>query len=374
MAGYERNGRLGGGRIRWAEPVRRVLTRMFHVEDVPADPPGAAGPEADRIVDCATYLEGRRLPGRLDHRAALAAARRGRGFVWLGLYEPTEADFAPIARTFGLDDLVARHAVNRDHRPAVERYDQVTVLVLRTTRYVEHSELTETSEVVETGVVTVFVGPAFVITVRHGAPGALRPVRADLESRPALLALGPWAVGYAVCDRLVNSYVEVAAAVEADVDEAEEQVFARRRQDQSAHIYQLKRELMEFKRAVAPLQRPLAALLEDRVLPRPVTRYFRDVNSTLLRTVERVAAYDDLLNSILQARLAQVSVEQNNDMRKIAAWAAIFAVQTFIAGLYGMNFAVIPGSELPYGFFAVLLVMAVGTVLMYRGFRRNNWL
>ncbi|MFC6021293.1 magnesium and cobalt transport protein CorA [Plantactinospora solaniradicis] len=375
MTGYERNTGFGGTRTRWAEPVRRVMARMFNVDGLPAYTPGQNSQNAECVVDCATYVDGRRMPGRPDYREALAAARRGRGFVWLGLHEPTEQDFAPIARTFGLDDLVAGHAHNRDHRPAVERYDQVTVIVLRTTRYVEHSELTETSEVVETGSVTVFVGPRFVITVRHGAPGALGPVRADLEARPTLLALGPWAVAHAVCDQLIGSYVQVAAAVEADIDAVEEQVFAAvRGRERIAHIYQLKRELMEFKRAVAPLQRPFAELLDDRELPRPVVRYFRDVNSVLVRTVERVTAYDDLLNSILQARLAQVSVDQNNDMRKIAAWAAIFAVQTFIAGIYGMNFEAIPGLKAPYGFWVVLVVMLVGAVAMHRGFRRNKWL
>jgi magnesium transporter len=374
MAGYERNTDVGGTRARWTEPVRRVMARIFNADGLAPYAPVPNGQGAEWIVDCATYVDGRRMPGRPDYREALTAARRSRGFVWLGLHEPAERDFAPIARTFGLDDLVAGHALNPDHRPAVERYDQVTVLVLRSTRYVEHSELTETSEVVETGSVTVFVGPRFVITVRHGAPGALKPVRADLEARPTLLGLGPWAVAYAVCDQLIDSYVKVATAVEADIDAVEEQVFARRTRDRIAHIYQLKRELMEFKRAVAPLQRPLAALLEDRELPSPVTRYFRDVNGVLLRTVERVTAYDDLLNSILQARLAQVSVDQNNDMRKIAAWAAIFAVQTFIAGIYGMNFEAIPGLSAPYGFWVVLVVMLVGAVAMHRGFRRNKWL
>ncbi|MDG4786187.1 magnesium and cobalt transport protein CorA [Micromonospora sp. WMMD1102] len=365
-----------GTRTRWVAPVRRALARMLNPDGLSAGyAPAPQGRQTDRIVDCAAYLDGRRLPGPADHDAALVATRRGRGFVWLGLHDPQEADFAPVARTFGLDDLVAGHALNREHRPAVERYDKVTVIVLRTSRYVEHSELTETSEVVETGSVTAFVGPRFVITVRHGAPGALRPVRADLEARPTLLALGPWAVAYAVCERIVGSYVEVAGAVEADIDAVEEQVFApRTARDRIAHIYQLKRELMEFRRAVAPLQRPFGALLDDRELPRPVTRYFRDLHGVLSRTVERVTGYDDLLNSILQARLAQVSVDQNNDMRKIAAWAAIFAVQTFIAGIYGMNFEFIPGSKAAQGFWVVLVVMLVLAAAMHRGFRRNNWL
>ncbi|MEV4760709.1 magnesium and cobalt transport protein CorA [Micromonospora sp. NPDC049559] len=366
---------VAGVRARLARPVRRVMSWVLAgANGGPADEPADAT-TGNWVVDCAVYVDGRRRPGRPDPLRALATARGCRGFVWLGLHEPSAADFAPVARAFGLDELVAGHALNADHRPAVERYDQVTVMVLRTSRYVDHPELTETSEVVETGAVTVFVGPRFVITVRHGAPGALSPVRADLEARPALLAAGPWAVAHAVCDRLVGSYAKVAAAVEADVDAVEEQVFSRHTHGQIAHIYQLKRELMEFKRAVAPLQRPLGELIEDRdVLPRPMSRYFRDLSGNLARIVERVTALDELLNSTLQARLTQVSIDQNNDMRKIAAWAAILAVQTFVAGVYGMNFSYIPGLDSRYGFPVAMLVMLLLGAVMYRGFRRNKWL
>ena len=357
-------------------PVRWVVTPMSVGDEAGVAPasPSAAG---DWVVDCAVYVDGRRTGGRLDYAEALDVARRGDGFVWLGLHEPPSANFARVAAVFGLDELTAEHALSPDHRPAIERSEEVVVIVLRTTRYVEHPQLTETSEVVETGAVVVFIGPQFVITVRHGAPGALGPVRADLEARPQHLALGPWAVANAVCDRVVDSYMAVAAAVETDIDAVEEHVFARHAGagGRVSHIYQLKRELMEFKRAVAPLQRHFAALIEDRkLLPNEIRRYLRDVNSNLLRTVERIVAFDDLLNSILQARLAQVTVEQNNDMRKIAGWAAIFAVQTFIAGIYGMNFTFMPELGWRYGYPGVLLVMLVTAVVMYRGFRRNKWL
>ena len=164
------------------------------------------------MVDCAVYVDGRRLPGRYSHTDALEVARREGGFVWLGLHEPTEAGFAEVASTFGLDELAVEQAVTAGHRPKIERSEAETLFVLRTTRYVEHSELTDTAEVVETGEILIFVGDRFVITVRHGAPGALGTVRADLEQRPELLAQGPWAVAYAVCDRVVDSYLEVAGA------------------------------------------------------------------------------------------------------------------------------------------------------------------
>jgi magnesium transporter len=370
------NNKTGGVVPRWAEPVRRAVSRMLGATDEP-EPSAAPAPasRADWVVDCAVYLDGHRLPGTPDYAAALATARQDGGFVWLGLHEPPPDGFDRVAKVFGLDALTAEHALSADHRPAVERADDATVIVLRTTRYVEHPELTETSEVVETGAVIVFVGPRFVITVRHGAPGALGPVRADLEANPAHLALGPWVVAHAVCDRLVDTYTGVATAVEADVDAVEEHVFSRHAGGRIAHIYQLKRELMEFKRAVAPLQRPFAALVEDRLLvPKEVRRYFRDVHGNLARTCERLTAFDDLLNSLLQARLAQVTVDQNNDMRKIAGWAAIFAVQTFIAGIYGMNFEHMPELTWTYGYPVVLVLMLVVAVTMYVGFRRNRWL
>ena len=178
-----------------------------------------------------------------------------------------------------------------------------------------------------------------------------------------------------VTPELVDSYVEVAAAVEADVDRLEEHVFAPQSSGRIAHIYQLKRELMEFKRAVAPLQRPLAAIVENRQLvPKEIRRYFRDVNDNLLRVVEQIVGFDDLVNSILQARLAQVTVDQNNDMRKIAAWAGIAAVQTAIVGIYGMNFDFMPELRMRYGYPVVLLMMLAAAAILYRVFRRSGWL
>ena len=254
--------------------------------------------------------------------------------------------------------------------------DELDQLDITTTaRYVEHAELNEWSEVVETGHILLFIGERFVITVRHGAPGALSQVRADLEKRRAFLALGPWSVAHAVCDRLVNTYVEVADAVEDDVDDLEEAVFARKRSEHIAHIYQLKRELVEFRRAVVPLQRPLQALLEDKgELPAGLRRYFKAVEGHLGRAVDQINTQDELLNTVLQARLAQLTVDQNNDMRKIAAWAAIAAVETVIVGIYGMNFEHMPELGWRYGYYGVLVVMALAGFGTYRILRRSGWL
>ena len=356
-------------------PLRRVVPWRTGTQTLATTAPRRTGAA---VVDCALYVGGTRQagPGPTGYAPALAQAREtDNAFVWLGLHEPTDVELADVARVFDLHELAVEDALTPNHRAKIERYGDVVFFVLRTTRYVEHSELTETSEVVETGAIMVFVGPQFVVTVRHGSPGALGELRADLEKRPDLLAKGPWQVAHAICDRLVDTYLDVSSAVENDMDALEEHVFGSDGHSRVARIYQLKRELMEFRRAVAPLQRPLAALVEDReFVPKEIRRYFRDVNDNLLRVVDRVASYDDLLNSILQARLAQVTVDQNNDMRKIAAWAAIAAVQTAIAGIYGMNFENMPELEWKYGYFAVVGLIAAICALLYRRFRKVGWL
>src|SRR5262249_23166778 len=162
------------------------------------------------------------------------------------------------------------------------------------------------TEVIETGDITMFVGQQFVITVRHGKAAQLAAVRSDLESKTDFLALGPWAVVHGVIDLVVDAYLDVAEMIEDDIDDVEASVFSRRGTERIARVYQLKREMVEFKRAVVPMQRPLAALVEGRLgeVSEEMRRYFRDVNDHLLKVVEQVTSFDDLLNSILQARLA----------------------------------------------------------------------
>jgi magnesium transporter len=375
MADTEHTTTSTGGLSRAIAAPLRAVSRMFTTSTVnPSKTPVRAG---SCIVDCGFYVGGERQPADLDYAQALVAAReREDAFVWLGLHEPSPADLEDIAAVFELDEFAVEDATKGGQRAKIEQYGGMTFLAVRTARYLEHAELTETSEIVETGDLLMFIGQHFVITVRHGEVGPLAPVRHHLESRPELLALGPWSVVYAILDRIVDTYLEVADAVQEDIDAVESSVFARHVHGRIARIYQLKRELVEFKRAVVPLQRPLAAMVEGRqgAMPKRVVRYFRDVNDHLLRTVEQVTSYDDLLNSILQARLAQVTVDQNNDMRKIASWAAIAAMQTAIAGIYGMNFDIMPELHWWFGYPLVLLVMFGSAVALYRLFRRSGWL
>ena len=356
----------------FAAPVR-AMNRILGTTDGHAD--GATSRHGgSAVVDCAVYANGQRLPGHLNPDEALReACAREDAFVWLGLHEPGEDEMAAIAHTYGLHELAVEDAVKAEQRPKLEQFGSVHFLVMRTARYVPHREITENSQVVETGQMMIFVGEQFVITVRHGDASELGSVRADLESERAdLLEQGPWAVAYAVTDRVVDHYVGVADQVEADLDLIEEGVFARGQASPIPTIYQMKRELVEFRRAVVPLQRPLATVVA--IVPKRIGKYFRDVQDHLTRTVEQVASYDDLLNSILQARLAQVTVDQNNDMRKIAAWAAIATVWTAGAGIYGMNFQYMPELGWRYSYVVWWAVILGISALLYRALRRNDWL
>ncbi|AJC56137.1 magnesium and cobalt transport protein CorA [Streptomyces sp. 769] len=340
------------------------------------------------IVDCGVYRDGQRVRGHLAPGEAIAGVRDEGGFVWIGLHEPTEAEFAGIAQEFGLHPLAVEDAVHAHQRPKLERYDDTLFTVFKTVHYVEHAELTSTSEVVETGEVMCFTGPNFIVTVRHGGQGSLRALRHRLQEDQERLAKGPSAVLHAIADQVVDGYMAVAGAVQDDIDEVEIDVFSSGTNGKGAggkgaakggdagRIYQLKREVLEFKRAVSPLLRPMQLLSERpmRLVDSDIQKYFRDVADHLARVNEQVLSFDDLLNSILQANLAQAAVAQNEDMRKITAWAAIFAVPTMIAGIYGMNFTYMPELHWKYGYPAMMLVTVTICLGIHRGFKRNGWL
>jgi len=338
----------------------------------------ARSPLGSAVVNCVAYQDGARVPGGRDLVDTVERVRRkDDGFVWLGLHEPTDQEFVGIADLFDLHPLAVEDAVEAHQRPKLERYDETLFAVFKTVCYVEHKELTATSEVVNTGEIMVFVGADFVITVRHGRHGSLGPLREELEADPHQLAKGPATVLHAIADHVVDDYVNVTDSVQSDIDQVEADVFAENgaRAD-AGRIYQLKRELLELKRAVVPLARPVQELATSpiRVIDPEIQAYFRDVSDHLLRATEQIAAFDELLNSILQAHLAQVTVSQNEDMRKITAWAALIAVPTMVCGVYGMNFEHMPELHWTFGYPLVLGVIATICLVLYRGFRRSGWL
>jgi magnesium transporter len=216
-----------------------------------------------------------------------------------------------------------------------------------------------------------------VISVRHGDHSGLKELRSRLEGQRDLLCLGPSAVLYAIADLVIDNFTDVATDVEEDVAELETSVFSPERTDDAARIYQLKRELLQLRRAVAPLELPLLRLAEgqvEEVVPEAMKSYFRDVLDHTIRVRDQVGGLDELLSSILQASVARTGLSDNEDTRKISAWAAIVAVPTLITGIYGMNFQFMPELQWRYGYPAVLVLIVVICLLLYRGFKRNGWL
>nr|WP_040523836.1 magnesium and cobalt transport protein CorA [Gordonia araii] len=330
---------------------------------------------ADPVVDCAIYVDGVRDPQHLPYADALAHVRaRGRGFVWLGLHAPDDAQMASVASVFDLHELAVEDAVVAHQRPKVEIYGDMLFMVLRTVAYVDHDSIAETAEVVSTGEIMIFVGADYVITVRHGDQTELASLRHRLEENPELLALGPTVVLHAVADRVVDSYLVVVDELDSDIAEIEESVFATSTVDIDP-VYLLKREVIEFRRATTPLATPLQRLTAPNPwLSDEVRTYLRDVADHLTTVNERVIDYDNLLSSMLDAAAAKVGIQQNTDMRKITAWAAMAAAPTMIAGIYGMNFDHMPELHWRYGYFLVIAFMATICFLLWRSFRKHGWL
>ncbi|WP_381563246.1 magnesium/cobalt transporter CorA [Streptomyces eurythermus] len=330
------------------------------------------------IVDCAVYRHGHRSEGPADLSDALAGARAAGGFVWIGLHEPSEQEFELVSQEFGLHPLAVEDALKAHQRPKLEVYDDSLFMVLKPVVYEPESDA------VSAGEVMVFVGESFVVTVRHGEGSPLAAVRQRLEHEPEMLEKGPTAVLYAIADATVDHYLEVATELQNDLDELEAEVFrpdTGGSRNTASRIYTFKRQILEFRRATGPLALPLARLAGSGPLGNSVPfvhdesrPFFRDVGDHLTRVNESVEALDRLVSDILSAHLAQMSVRQNDDMRKISAWAAMAAVPTMIAGIYGMNFDHMPELHWLWSYPAVIVVMAALEVLLYRLFKRRGWL
>jgi magnesium transporter len=329
------------------------------------------------IIDCAVYQNGKRRPGELALDDAYEAGCEEDAFVWIGLYEPTPEEFESVRREFTLHELAVEDAIKAHQRPKLEVYDDTLFVVLKTARYVE------ADDTVEFGEIMLFLGPQFVVTVRHKPASALGDVRKKIESRPDLLRFGPGAVLYAILDRVVDDYLPVVEGLDEDIKEVEAEVFSQAGSSPAERIYLLKREVIEFHQSTAPLTEPLDRLVHGLVpgMHGELGEYFRDIQDHLLRVVDNVSGFRELLTSVLQANLTQVALRQNEvgmqqnaDMRKISAWVAIVAVPTMIAGIYGMNFEHMPELTWTFGYPLALLVMALTCLVLYRAFRRNGWL
>jgi magnesium transporter len=321
------------------------------------------------IVKCSAYEEGLRCGDDLALDEAGAAAKGKGAFVWLGVREPSATEFEKIAREFDLHELAVEDAVKAHQRPKVELYGDTLFVVVKTARYVD------SDEVIEIGELMLFVNPRFIISVRHGE-GDLSAVRERIERRPDLLRLGTGMALYAILDHVVDGYEVAAQGVDVDIQEVERQVFSDDGTNPAERIYKLEREVLDFHAAVAPLADAVDEIARGHfeAVPDDLHEYFRDVHDHLRRASGRISGFRDLLGSALHANLTQVSVRQNEDMRKISAWVAILAVPTMIAGIYGMNFDEMPELHWRFGYPFVLVVIVVACLLLYRRFRRAGWL
>ncbi|PRY54881.1 magnesium transporter [Knoellia remsis] len=326
------------------------------------------------IIDKALYRGGKREAcGDLsDELGVLRETGQQTDFLWIGLKDPSMEELESVNEELGLGlhPLAVEDAVNGRQRAKIEPYGRTVFVVLKTLSYIE-----ATSDI-ETGELMVHVGEHFVLTIRRGELSPLAGVRKELEADPKKLALGPLSALHAVMDRVVDQYREIEVEVARDVDEIEEGVFSDHLVS-SDDIYRLKREVLEFRRAIQPLIAPLRTLYAGQRTPvrdEELRLLYRDVDDHLHFVSDRIDSYDRLLSDVLSANLAKISVQQNADMRRISAWVAIVAVPTMIAGIYGMNFENMPELSWRYGYFIVLGVMATACAVLYAVFKKVKWL
>lgn len=326
------------------------------------------------IVGCAIYRDGVRVEAPTDLREVGPACRRVGGMAWIGLYAPTQEEFSHVAEEFDLHELAVEDAVNAHQRPKLDRYGRTVFCVLRPARYIDETET------VEFGELHVFAGPDFVITIRHDRASDLRTVREGLESRPDLLRRGPLAVLHAIMDRVVDDYAPVVAGLENDIDEIEDEVFGGQA-DAARRIYKLYREVIGFQRASTPLAEMLGRLMEDPSADDEERRYLRDVLDHALRVQEQVDGFRELLQNILNVNLTletklltEASNAQNEEVKRISAWAAILFAPTLIGTVYGMNFDHMPELHWRLGYPMALVLMLSTSVVLYRLFKRRGWL
>lgn len=322
------------------------------------------------IVDVALYQDGQRVEAGHDISDMVELACESGGFVWLGLAEPTQAEFDMVVGELNFHPLAVEDAINANQRAKIEDYEGLTFFVLKTVFFDEEQQE------ITTGELLCFISGHFIVIVRHGAGHPLVTVRHDLEQKPELLKLGPFAVLHAVADRVIDGYTSIATSLEREVVRVENKVFNGKRQTYSQEIYFLKREIIEFKHAIEPLIIPINKLANDVVVsvPERLKPFFRDTSDHLIQACEAATGLDSMITSVLQADLAHIQVQQNIDVRRISAWVALASGPTMLAGIYGMNFKHMPELNTEYGYYAVIGVMASLTLFLYRKFKRAEWL
>lgn len=290
-------------------------------------------------------------------------------FVWIGLHDPTQPELELVRKLFGLPHLQAEDAANVRQRAKVEFDHHKAFVVLKVLHY------DKPTRAIETGQLSVWVGRGYAITVRVGLVSPMRGLVEQIDQASELLHFGPLVILHAVMDRVVDDYLEVIDEISDDIASLEEDVFAPGRHKQPEVIYELKRENLEIRRAIAPLAQIVNRSLQQQSLLRPTIQpYFRDIGDHVLRGNDAVDSNDNLLLTLLMASTELTDLQQNADMRRISAWVAIAAVPTMIAGIYGMNFDDMPELHWQFGYPAVLCLMLFVCMLMYYKFKKSGWL
>ncbi|MFD3545564.1 magnesium and cobalt transport protein CorA [Streptomyces sp. NPDC058655] len=378
----KRAGKLTG----WRRPVSPPSAPPADSPTAPRPAPPAPQPAEHRsVIDSAVYRDGIRIASPATLADTFRQLReQPDGMAWIGLHRPTETELHSLATEFNLHELAVEDALEAHQRPKLERYGDTLFVVLRAARYLD------ALEEVDFGELHVFVGPDFLITVRHGGAPDLSNVRHRMEESPELLSLGPEAALYAILDAVVDGYAPVVAGVQTDIDEIETEVF-RGDPAVSRRIYELSREMVEFQRATRPLVGMLHNLMAGFAkygTDEELQRYLRDVADHVTHTSERVDGFRQALTEILTVNatlvsqqqnaemraLAEAGFEQNEEIKKISSWAAILFAPTLVGTIYGMNFETMPELKWTAGYPFAILLMAVVCVSLYVIFKRRDWL
>jgi magnesium transporter len=373
------------------KPIRSLTERVRRPGPPrpPTEPGSLGGDERTAgglsVVDSAIYVGGDRVDSPTSLAETYRSLRRhDDAIAWIGLYRPDHHELGSLADEFDLHELAVEDAIKAHQRPKLERYDETLFVVLRPAHY------DDALEEVLFGEVHVFVGPDFAITVRHSESPDLAAVRRRLESNPDLLNLGPEAILYAIVDRVVDGYLPVVAGLENDIDEIETEVFGSDPQV-SRRIYELSREVIEFQRATRPLAvvlENLAAGFEKYGTDEELQRYLRDVEDHLIQVIEQVDGFRQLLRDILTVNatlvaqrqneemraLSEASIEQNDDVKRISAWAAILFAPTLVGTVYGMNFDDMPELHWAGGYPFALVLMLLVSLTLWGVFKRRRWI
>jgi magnesium transporter len=329
------------------------------------------------IIDNAVYVNGHRIAEPSSLEQTFETLAQHGGMAWIGLYRPTQDEMAAVAREFGLHGLAVEDAISAHQRPKLERYADVLFTVLRPARYLDDTET------VEFGELHIFTGKDFVVTIRHAETAGVAQVRRRLEARPDLLKHGPEAVLYALMDQVVDDYVPVVLGLENDIDEIEDQLFSAD-PAVSRRIYELAREVIQFQRAIHPLPDMMQLLkhgFDKYDVDTELQHHLRDVEDHVEGLISRADSFRDILQNALTLdgtltanRQNEASAEQNEQVKKISSWAAIFFAPSFVAGVYGMNFDHMPELHWTLGYPLAIAMMAATAALMYTIFKRKGWL